>query len=151
MQFKGVSDIKGLKIIRERLGISQKKMGDITGIDPNTLSRYERGRLTPSSAAVLQISNALHVTADELLNGPKEGKIEINLIFGEMSEKGEIDMSENGNKFDLFMDKNGTLGIRGGAKFKSLEDIAQFVADIGEELKKGFEFQQSRGAIAGAD
>ena len=67
-----MENIKGLKKIRERLGLSQREIGDITGVDPNTLSRYERGKLTPSSSVVLQIAKALHVTTDELLNGSDE-------------------------------------------------------------------------------
>ena len=40
-------EYKRLKKIRERLGLSQREIGDITGVDPHTLSRYERGKLTP--------------------------------------------------------------------------------------------------------
>ena len=143
--------MKFLEKFRREKGLTQAELAEKVNVGINSIARYERGEVTPSITIAHAIAVALQVTEAELLNGPKEGKIEINLIFGEMSEKGEIDMGENGNKFDLFMDKNGTLGIRGGAKFTSLEDIAQFVADIGEELKKDFEFQQSRGAIAGAD
>lgn len=143
--------MKFLEKFRREKGLTQAELAEKVNVGINSIARYERGEVTPSITIAHAIAVALQVTEAELLNGPKEGKIEINLIFGEMSEKGEIDMSESGNKFDLFMDKNGTLGIRGGAKFTSLEDIAQFVADIGEELKKGFEFQQSRGAISGAD
>lgn len=140
--------MKGLRIIRREKGLSQADLERITGIDANTFSRYERGVVIPSTDVAKRIAEALHVTVDELLNGPREKKIEINLIFGEMPEKGDIDMSENGNNFDVFMGKNGTLGIRGGANFTSIDEIIKFGADVVEELKKGFEFQRQRGAVA---
>lgn len=140
--------MKGLRKIREQRGLTLQEVEDLTGIDLNTLSRYERGVLMPNSKTVLKIAEALGITTDELLNGPREKKIEINLIFGEMPEKGEIDMSENGNNFDVFMGKNGTLGIRGGANFTSIDEIIKFGADVVEQLKQGFEFQKQRGAVA---
>ena len=83
----------------------------------------------------------------ELLNGPEEHKIRIELIFGKMPDEEVLDMSETGNKFKLFMDNDGALGIHGGAKFACLDDIKKFISDAEEELVKGFNFQKDRGAL----
>ena len=128
--------------------MTQKVFANAVGVSSMTVCRWEWGERTPRMEEIKRIASALHVTEDELLNGPREKKIEINLIFGEMPEKGEIDMSENGNNFDVFMGKNGTLGIRGGANFTSIDEIIKFGAEVVEQLKQGFEFQKQRGAIA---
>ncbi len=139
-----------LRELRKQAGLTQEELAKRINISLMTFKRWEWGQRAPRLEEIKRIAQALNVTEDELLNGPKSDKIEINLIFGSMPEKGEIDMSENGNKFDLFMNKDGALGIRGAGNFKSLDDIMKFGADIVEELKRGFEFQQQRGALTGA-
>ena len=139
-----------IKHFRQKAGFNQRELADMAGVSFSTLRRWEVYGASPRVEEISKLAAALNVTEDELLNGPKAEKIEINLIFGDMPEKGEIDMSENGNKFDLFMNKDGALGIRGAGNFKSLDDVMKFGADVIEELKKGFEFQQQRGAITGA-
>ena len=142
--------MKWLKYYREKKGLSMEKLANLIGVKLNTIWRWENDKASPSVDIIKPLMEALSITEAELLNGPTAEKIEINLIFGSMPEKGEIDMSENGNKFDLFMNKDGALGIRGAGNFKSLDDIMKFGADIVEELKRGFEFQQQRGALTGA-
>lgn len=94
-----MENIKGLKKIREHLGLSQREIGDITGVDPNTLSRYERGKLTPSSSVVVQIANALHVTTDELLNGSDEKEFEVKILMGVKSLVGLSGVEVTDNTF----------------------------------------------------
>lgn len=137
--------MKGLKTIRMRLGMTQEKMGEVTGIAPNTLSRYERGALTPSADAVSKIAKALNVTTDELLNGPKEEKIKITLVWDRKDVEGEIDM--NGSRFSLFLGDDGTVGIKGAAKFTSREALKEAAAEILKELEQGYDFQIQRGLI----
>ena len=139
-----------IRAVRKKKGLTQTELGNAVGVEIKTIHRWEKGERTPRVEELKRLAKALNVDVNELLNGPAAKKIEINLIFGSMPEKGEIDMSENGNKFDLFMNKDGALGIRGAGNFKSLDDIMKFGADIVEELKRGFEFQQQRGALTGA-
>lgn len=90
-----------IRYLRESKRLSQVDLGELVGVHGNTVSQWENGAFMPKTFTLQKIAQALHVTEAELLNGPKERKIEINLIFGDMPEKGEIDMSENGNSFDL--------------------------------------------------
>lgn len=54
----------------------------------------------------------------------------------------------NKSVFSLFLSPDGTIGIRGGAKFACLEDIDKFISDAGGQLREAFKWQQERGAIA---
>ena len=143
--------IKGLKAIRKQRGLTLRDVGDLTGIDFNTISRYERGVLTPNSKTVLKIAQALNVTTDELLNGPADTNIKIEVIFGKIADEEEvIDMTKN--LFRLILGNDGKIGISGclDAKNKSDDDIMDFCIKAAEELQKARKFQIERGALAGA-
>ena len=43
------------------------------GIDPMQTNRYERGLNLPSAETIVKLAQLLHVTADELLTGRKDG------------------------------------------------------------------------------
>ena len=139
--------MKWLKHYREKARMSQNALAEAVGVQENTVWRWENGRATPSVDIAKAVAAALGVSEAELLNGPEEHKIRIELIFGKMPDEEVLDMSETGNKFKLFMDNDGALGIHGGAKFSCLDDIKKFIADAEEELVKGFNFQKDRGAL----
>ncbi len=139
-------NIKGLRAIRKKRGLTLQQLGDLTGIDFNSISRYERGVLVPNVRTIEKIASALNVTTDELLNGPKDEKIKIEVIFDrEIWEEASIDMT--GNLFSLLFEGNGVIGIKGASGFKSKEDIAEFLAKAKKELEDAFDYQVSRGAI----
>ena len=140
--------MKGLRAIRERKGLTLQQVEDLTGIDGNTISRYERGVLNPTSKTVLKISEGLGVTVDELLNGPVENRITIELVFEKPKEE-MIDMSNANGKFKLFLGDDGEVGISGGAKFASKEDIKTWASDLIKQLEFGFDCQVQRGALIG--
>ena len=52
---------------REKLQMSQGYLAQQSGIHYMTISRYERGRRTPSTAALVALARALGVTTDWLL------------------------------------------------------------------------------------
>ena len=49
------------------VGISQRKLADLTGITEVSMSRYIRGERIPNGQIVAKIATALHTTSDELL------------------------------------------------------------------------------------
>ena len=53
----------------------------------------------------------------------------------------------NGNSFALFLGTDGTIGIKGGAKFTTREGLKEVIAAIAKELEEGFEFQLQRGRL----
>lgn len=59
-----------LRDLRERLGISQTTLAELTGILPNSISNYEQGRAYPSYEGIRKICRALKCSADELLGLP---------------------------------------------------------------------------------
>ncbi|MBQ3455040.1 MAG: helix-turn-helix transcriptional regulator [Synergistaceae bacterium] len=91
--------MKGLKAIRKRKGITQEALGALTGIEPNTLSRYERGTLSPSAKAVMRIAEALNVSVDELLNGPASQEFEVKIMMGVKSLTGLAGIEVASNSF----------------------------------------------------
>jgi len=137
-----------LKEWREKRGLSQEKLAECVGVHENTIRKWEKSYREPRASDIAKLAQALHVTEAELLNGPENNKITIEVVFGKMDEEEVLDMSKSGgNKFKLFFDNDGAIGIHGGAKFHSLEDIDNFLADARGELVQSFAFQQSRGAL----
>lgn len=134
-----------LRAWRQKAGIKQEELAKILDISVKTVQRWEYAERFPRANELQRLASALHVTEVELLNGPEPKEIRITLHYSEMPKEGEINMNEN--EFDLYMSGNGNLGIRGGAKFASLEDIDSFIARAKEQLVEAFTFQQSRGTI----
>lgn len=134
-----------LRAWRQKAGIKQEELAKILDISVKTVQRWEYAERVPRANELQRLASALHVTEVELLNGPEPKEIRITLHYSEMPKEGEINMNEN--EFDLYMSGNGNLGIRGGAKFASLEDIDSFIARAKEQLVEAFTFQQSRGTI----
>lgn len=54
---------------REDRGLSQRQLAQLAGLDPMSISRYERGQGLPTADALAELSRTLHVTADALLFG----------------------------------------------------------------------------------
>lgn len=73
--------MKCLKVLREKAGISQRKLAEKLGVDENTVWRWEAGRAYPSVGVGKQIADLLGVSVDELLNGPAEETREFTLIY----------------------------------------------------------------------
>ena len=139
--------MKGLKAIRQKMGLSQADLEKMTGIDANTFSRYERGIVTPSVEVADKIAKALDVTIDSLVNEKNdEDKIKIVISYDwEKFEKGEINM--NGNLFELFMGKLGEIGIKGAGLPKTLEEKEELKRELCADIDSMFDLQVKRGAI----
>lgn len=80
--------MKGLRTIRQKLGLSQADLERITGIDANAFSRYERGVISPTAETALKIAQALGVSVDELLNGEVKQEFEVKILMGVKSLAG---------------------------------------------------------------
>ena len=73
--------MKGLYFVRKRLGLTQVELGELVGIDSNTISRYERGELNATNNTTLKIASALGIKVEELVSGPPEETWEIKIIL----------------------------------------------------------------------
>ena len=138
--------MKGLRIIRQKLKLSFLDLEEMTGIDANTLSRYERGVVTPSVTKAEEIAKALHVSVEDLLNGTSNEKIKVIISHDwEEYEKGEINM--DGNLFELFLGTKGQLGLKGAGLPTTREELQELKERICNDLDSMFELQVKRGAI----
>lgn len=91
--------MKGLQQIRKRRGLTLQQMEEITGIAFNTISRYERGAISPNAETALKIAQALGVTVDELLNDPKNQELDVKIIMGVKNMAGLAGMEVANNSF----------------------------------------------------
>lgn len=59
-------DIKNLKILRAKAGLSQKALADILGITQSAVTNWERGNTNPTFNKLPELAKALDCTIDEL-------------------------------------------------------------------------------------
>ena len=141
--------VKFLSILRKKQGLTQSDLADITGIGLNSIARYERDEVQPSIENANQIAQALHVTVDELLNGPNSEQVKITLSYDwERYEKGEIQMDRN--EFELILGSHGQIGLKGAGNITSHDALEDFLARVRLQMETAFEAQVKRGAIQGA-
>lgn len=65
MDFKQGGQV--IQRIRKDRGMTQEQLAEKVGIDPNSISRIERGRLIPALPTLIDICNALEIGADMVL------------------------------------------------------------------------------------
>lgn len=58
---------ENIKRIRKEKGLTQKKLGQLSGINEVQLRQYELGKSNPKIETILKISNALNVNIAELI------------------------------------------------------------------------------------
>ena len=61
-----------LKNLREKYGFKQKDIAARVGVDPNTISRYEKDNLTPKLETLIQFAIIYNVSLDYLAGIGKE-------------------------------------------------------------------------------
>lgn len=131
---------------RKRNNLTQTELADKIGVHENTLRRWENGDFEPRSNDLQKLAEALGCTEAELLNGPNENKIKISLSYDwENYEKGEINMT--GNEFDIFLGRDGEIGLKGAGKLTTREAVEDFLSHVRLQVEAGFEAQIKRGAI----
>lgn len=57
-----------LKEHRTRLGVNQRKLGDLTGVSRQTISQIERGGCSPSVELALKIAKVCHATVEDIFS-----------------------------------------------------------------------------------
>lgn len=78
---------RNIKKYRTEKKISQEKLAELTDLSPNYISMIERADKTPSLMTLVNIANALDVTADMLLYDilNKHYEIKNSLVFDRIS------------------------------------------------------------------
>lgn len=137
---------KNITYLRKKQMITQEELAHILGITNITLSRWENGHFEPNATSIKKLCEALHCTESELLNGQPDSKVRITLSYDlNKMKEGEIDMETSG--FDLFLGKNGFIGLRGGVMLSAERTIDDVIAEIRKELERGLATQIERGTI----
>lgn len=62
-----------LRRARERAEMTQEELGQLAGVEPATLSRYENGRLAPRFATLSRLAGALKVRPEVLVQESAPG------------------------------------------------------------------------------
>ena len=76
-----------LEAYRVVKGMSQGDLSKLTGLPINSLSRYERGVVTPGVGSLVRIALALEVTASDLIGDNLAGfDIDAAALYREASE-----------------------------------------------------------------
>lgn len=73
---------------RERAGLSQTELGQLCGMAPTQVSRYESGRAVPRRAAMARLAEALKTPMDWLMHGDSVSMEGTQIRF-EQSESGD--------------------------------------------------------------
>jgi transcriptional regulator with XRE-family HTH domain len=73
-----VSDV--IRELRRKSGMSQLEVAARAGLSRNTIARYERGAMQPTTMALINVARGLGCTIDELLELPGGGG-EIRTVY----------------------------------------------------------------------
>ncbi len=55
--------------LRNKLGLTQEKLGEIVGVDSTLLSHWETGFARPPIACLTPLADALGISVDDLIDG----------------------------------------------------------------------------------
>ncbi|WP_307421552.1 helix-turn-helix domain-containing protein [Pseudomonas sp. W3I7] len=81
---------KAIKKFRVAKGITQAELGNMSGFDPKTISRYETGEYVPTIEAVYKFSEILGVPVKEFF-ADFEGEIEQRAFLFEVIHNADAD------------------------------------------------------------
>lgn len=79
---------KNLKRKRKQLGLTQKELAEIVGITPKTIQNYEKKKTIPTPALMEEISIALNVSFEEMIDN---SELNNKVISAEILEKIDIE------------------------------------------------------------
>lgn len=128
--------MKGLRWIREHRGLTLQQIEEITGIALNTISRYERGVISPTTETAQKIAQALGVTVDELLNGPTKQEFEVKILMGVKSLTGLAGVEVASNTFFYGVDDNEPqIVMAGKVRIDTQEEREKALAEIIRKFK----------------
>lgn len=135
---------KRLKALRNKAGLSQEELAKALDVSVMSVCRWEWGERIPRANDLNRLAQALNVTIDELLNGPRKNAIEVTLRYEAELNGGLIDMI-NGNGYALTVADNGMVGITGAAVLRTKADLETALSKIKAMLEEGFARQVSKG------
>ena len=98
---------KKIKLIRNFRGLTQKQLGELTGIHEVAICKYERGKNTPKHEQLIKIADALGANVNTLAEFDVHDDGDILPMLFAIDEKFPIIFQEiNGEPGMFFKDKN---------------------------------------------
>ena len=73
---------KQLRELRKRAGLKQVELAEASGIDPNLVSRYERGESMTTLETAQKLALSLGISIDYLLSEPDKQEFEVKILMG---------------------------------------------------------------------
>ena len=135
-----------IRELRKRQGLNQFDLAEAIGVSVDSVRRWESNKQIPRADELSNLALTLHVTANELLNGPSSERVELVLSWNwEDMKKGEIRMNEN--KFKLVLGDDGMIGLNGAGRITSADEIEEFLGRVRKELEIELEAQIKRGVV----
>ena len=125
-----------IKKYREKAGLSQTELGQRIGVSINSVLRWEKNYREPRASDIRKLCEALNVTESELLNGPSQEEFKVTLKYVKTLDGVDEEMNMNG--ISLTIADDGFVGVSGGKKFESYEDIDEVMQEIRHKLTFGF-------------
>ena len=93
-----------IKYYRNIRGISQEMLGNLSGINPATIKKYEYGIRNPKPDQLLKITNALGISINLFMDFDIETVSDVLSLLFKLDE--QVDMN-----FDAEKDENGEFKI----------------------------------------
>ena len=128
---------KRLKDLRKKAGLKQVELADLSGIDPNLVSRYERGESMPTLETAQKLALSLGISIDYLLSEPDKQEFEVKILMGvkSLSNVAGIEISNNAFFFGI-NDSEPQIHLGGKVVIGTLEERKEAAEKI---LKKFWE------------
>lgn len=76
-----------LRILRQHHRLTAKDVGEMLGLNTDTVLKYERGEREPRILTLIAFSQLFGISMDRLLIGDKQPKGMMNFLFGEQLKK----------------------------------------------------------------
>ena len=92
-----------LRELRKKAGLKQVELAELSSIDPNLVSRYERGESMPTLETAKKLALSLGVNIDYLFSGPVKQEFEVKILMGvkSLSNVAGIEISNNAFFFGI--------------------------------------------------
>lgn len=137
---------EAIKRYRTEKNMTQQELAKLIPCSVDSIRRWEANVREPRTSDLQRLCEVLGCTESELLNGPNEDKIKVTLSYDwEKFEKGEINMT--GNEFDVFLGKDGEVGLKGAGMLTTREAVEDFLSRVRLQVETAFEAQVKRGAV----
>ena len=114
---------ENLKSKRKQLGLTQKELAEIVGITPKTIQNYEKKKTIPTPALMEEISIALNVSFEEMIDN---SELNNKIISAEILEK-----IENNSTYEFILED---LNISYDNKYNLVQ--AKLQQELNFEMKK---------------